>query len=120
LHTYRQQAIIPPFVVRVKARLNLHGVPSFEAVYTEKVAERDMQIDGESSEAPNKKKVVEKNPVTYVPGYGGLDSSVVEKYREKELAMHTNDQLVQDTEVRCLPGCTPPASQCNVKSLAEM
>ena len=108
---HRQQAIIPPFVVRVKARLNLHGVLSFEAVYTEKVEERDMQIDGESSEAPNKKKVVKKNPVAYVPGYGGLDSSVVEKYREKELAMHTNDQLVQDPEVHCLPGCTPPASQ---------
>ncbi|KAI0302594.1 heat shock protein 70 [Russula brevipes] len=87
--------------VRVKARINLHGVLSFEAVYTEEVEEKEeMQVDGESSEPPKKKKVVKKNPVAYVAGYGGLDSSVVDKYREKELTMHTNDKLVQDTEER--------------------
>lgn len=89
--------------VRVKARLNLHGVLSFEGVYTEEVEEKEeMQVDGETSEPPKKKKVVKKNPVAYVPGYGGLDSSVVEKYREKELTMSSTDKLVQDTEVRCL------------------
>ena len=88
--------------VRVKARLNLHGILSFEAVYTEEVEEKEeMQVDGESSEPPKKKKVVKKNPIAYVAGYGGLDSSVVDKYREKELAMYSNDKLVQDTEVRC-------------------
>ena len=89
--------------VRVKARLNLHGILSFEAVYTEEVEEREeMQVDGESSEPPKKKKVVKKNPVAYVAGYGGLDSSIVDKYREKELIMYSNDKLVQDTEVRFL------------------
>ena len=89
--------------VRVKARLNLHGILSFEAVYTEEVEEKEeMQVDGESSEPPKKKKVVKKNPVAYVAGYGGLDSSMVDKYKEKELAMYANDKLVQDTEVRCL------------------
>jgi hypothetical protein len=34
-----------------------------------------MQVDGESSEPPKKKKVVKKNPVAYVPGYGVLDLS---------------------------------------------
>jgi hypothetical protein len=29
-----------------------------------------MQIDGELSEAPNKKKVVKKNPIAYVPDMG--------------------------------------------------
>ncbi|KAH9978893.1 heat shock protein 70 [Lactifluus volemus] len=77
--------------VRVKARLNLHGVLSFES-------KEEMQVDGESSEPPKKKKVVKKNPVAYVTGYGGLDTSVVEKYREKELTMYANDKLVQDTE----------------------
>jgi heat shock 70kDa protein 4 len=87
--------------VRVKARLNLHGVLSFESVYTEEVEEKEeMQVDGETSEPPKKKKVVKKNPVAYVTGYGGLDTSVVEKYREKELTMYANDKLVQDTEVR--------------------
>ncbi|KAI0000483.1 heat shock protein [Russula vinacea] len=79
--------------VRVKARLNLHGVLSFEA-------KEEMQVDGESSEPPKKKKVVKKNPVAYVAGYGGLDSSVVDRYREKELTMYASDKLVQDTEER--------------------
>ncbi|KAI9442465.1 heat shock protein [Lactarius indigo] len=87
--------------VRVKARLNLHGVLSFEGVYTEEVEEKEeMQVDGDSSEPPKKKKVVKKNPVAYVAGYGGLDSSVVDKYKEKELTMYSNDKLVQDTEER--------------------
>jgi heat shock 70kDa protein 4 len=87
--------------VRVKARLNLHGVLSFEAVYTEEIEEKEeMQVDGESSEPPKKKKVVRKNPIAYVAGYGGLDSSLVEKYRERELTMSASDKLVQDTEVR--------------------
>ncbi|KAI9507914.1 heat shock protein [Russula earlei] len=87
--------------VRVKARLNLHGILSFEAVYTEEIEEKEeMQVDGESTEPPKKKKVVKKNAVPYVAGYGGLDSSVVDKYREKELTMHANDKLVQDTEER--------------------
>ena len=89
--------------VRVKARLNLHGVLSFEGVYTEEVEEKEeMQVDGESSEPPKKKKVVKKNPIASVAGYGGLDSSVIDKYREKELTMYSNDKLVQDTEVRFL------------------
>jgi len=87
--------------VRVKARLNLHGVLSFEAVYTEEIEEKEeMQVDGESSEPPKKKKVVKKNAVPYVAGYGGLDASVVDRYKEKELTMYSNDKLVQDTEVR--------------------
>ncbi|KAI0001358.1 heat shock protein [Russula compacta] len=87
--------------VRVKARLNLHGILSFEAVYTEEVEEKEeMQVDGESSEPPKKKKVVKKNPVAYVVGYGGFDPSIVDKYREKELTMYSNDKLVQDTEER--------------------
>ena len=89
--------------VRVKARLNLHGILSFEAVYSEEIEEKEeMQVDGEASEPPKKKKVVKKHPVPYVAGYGGLDSSVVDKYKEKELTMYANDKLVQDTEVRFL------------------
>ncbi|KAF8271318.1 heat shock protein 70 family [Lactarius quietus] len=87
--------------VRVKARLNLHGIVSFEAVYTEEIEEKEeMQVEGESTEPPKKKKVVKKNPVAYVASYGGLDSSMVDRYKEKELAMYANDKLVQDTEDR--------------------
>ncbi|KAI0266665.1 heat shock protein [Gloeopeniophorella convolvens] len=87
--------------VRVKVRLNLHGILSFESVYTEEVEEKEeMQVDGEGSEAPKKKKVVKKNPLAYIAGYGGVDSSIVEKYKESELTMYSNDKLVQDTEDR--------------------
>jgi hypothetical protein len=45
------------------------GVLCLEAVYTEEVEEKEeMQVDGESSEPPKKKKGVKKNPVACVPG----------------------------------------------------
>ncbi|KAI0044630.1 heat shock protein 70 [Auriscalpium vulgare] len=88
--------------VRVKTRINLHGVLSFESVYTEELEEKEeMQVDGDASaEAPKKKKVVKKNPVSFVTGYAALDPSIVERYKEQELKMYTNDKLVQDTEDR--------------------
>ncbi|KAI0066186.1 heat shock protein 70 [Artomyces pyxidatus] len=88
--------------VRVKTRLNLHGVLSFEGVYTEELEEKEepMQVDGEApaAETTTKKKKVIKKPVAFVAGYSGLDSSIVEQYKEQELKMYSNDKLVQDTE----------------------
>ncbi len=62
--------------VRVKARLNLHGVLSLEAVYTEEVEEKEeMQVDGESSEPPKKKKCCQEESRCLCP-WIGLDLSV--------------------------------------------
>lgn len=89
--------------VKVKARLNLHGLLSFEAAYTEEIEEREetpMAVDGEPEAAPKKKKVVKKTDVPFVWGSTSLDKAIVETMREQEAEMHAADKLVVDTEVR--------------------
>ena len=90
-------------VVKVKTRLNLHGVVSFEAAYIEELEEKEeMAVDGEE---PKKKKVVKKTNIPFVWTSTGLDPTVLEQYRQQEAEMHAADKLVADTEVslmRCL------------------
>jgi len=93
--------------VKVKARLNQHGLLSFEAVYTEEIEEKEetpMAVDGEPEAPPKKKKVVKKTDVPFVWGSTALDKSVVEVLREQEAEMHAADKLVVDTEVRFYAG----------------
>lgn len=85
--------------VKLKTRLNLHGIMSFESAYTEDVEEREeaMEVDGE---APKKKRVVKKNEILFSARTSSLDTSVVEKLKEQEAEMHAADKLVMDTEDR--------------------
>ncbi|KAI0948941.1 hypothetical protein AcW1_008676 [Taiwanofungus camphoratus] len=87
--------------VKLKTRLNLHGVLSFEQAYVEEVEEKDepMQVDG-AAEPSKKKKVVRKKDVPYIWGATSLDPSILEKYKEQEAQMHAADKLVMDTEDR--------------------
>ncbi|KAF9234289.1 Hsp70 protein-domain-containing protein [Melanogaster broomeanus] len=70
--------------VKLKTRLNLHGIMSFDSAYVEEVEEREetapMDVDGEAApaEAPAKKR----------------------RFKEQEAQMHAADKLVQDTEDR--------------------
>ncbi|KAG1871367.1 heat shock protein 70 family [Suillus subalutaceus] len=84
--------------VKLKTRLNLHGIMSFENAYTEEVEEREetMEVDGE---APKKKRVVKKE-IPFSTRTSSLDPSFVEKLKELEAGMHTADKLVMDTEDR--------------------
>jgi heat shock protein 4 len=89
--------------VKVKTRLNQHGLLSFEAAYTEEVEEVEespMAVDGEPEAAPKKKKIVKKTDVPFVWGSAALDKTIVESLREQEAEMHAADKLVVDTEVR--------------------
>ncbi|KAI0088088.1 HSP70-domain-containing protein [Irpex rosettiformis] len=87
-------------VVKVRARLNQHGVLSFEQAYTEEIEEREetMVVDGE--EAPKKKKIVKKVPVPFVWASTSLETSLLEQYKQTEAEMHAADKLVADTEDR--------------------
>ncbi|KAH8107653.1 heat shock protein [Cristinia sonorae] len=87
-------------VVKVKTRLNHHGIVSFEQAYYEEVEEKDdaMAVDGE--EAPKKKRVVKKKDLPFSWGSTSLDSSKLEEYRSAEAEMHAADKLVMDTEDR--------------------
>ncbi|KAI0784656.1 HSP70-domain-containing protein [Abortiporus biennis] len=86
--------------VRVKTRLNIHGVLSFEQAYVEEVEEKEeaMQVDGE--EAPKKKKVIKKKDIPFVWGASNLDQSILDQYKQAEAEMYAADKLVMDTEDR--------------------
>jgi len=98
--------------VKLKTRLNLHGVMSFEGAYVEEVeekveqkAEQQMDVDppaeGAAPAPPKKKKIVRKKEVPWVASTSSLDKSVLEALKEQENQMHAADKLVMDTEVSC-------------------
>ncbi|KAI0355801.1 heat shock protein 70 [Trametes cingulata] len=94
-------------VVKVKTRLNAHGILSFEQAYTEEIEEKEeqpMQVDGAEGEQqqqqPKKKKVVKKKDVPFVWSANSLDPSKLNEFKELEAQMHASDKLVQDTEER--------------------
>jgi heat shock protein 4 len=93
--------------VKLKTRLNLHGVLSFEAAYIEEVEEKEEAMDvdtvpdGELKPAPPKKKRhVKKTDVPFVTGTSSLDTAILERLKEQEAQMHAADKLVMDTEDR--------------------
>lgn len=95
-------------LVKVKTRLNLHGILSFETSYVEEVEEREepapMDVDpveGAAPVPPKKKRIVKKKDVPFVAGSSSLDKSVLETLKELENSMYVADKLVMDTEV-CL------------------
>ncbi|TFK95607.1 heat shock protein 70 [Pterulicium gracile] len=89
--------------VKVKTRLNLHGIVSFEGVYTEEIEEvaaEAMEVDAvEGEEAkPKKRTTKRKKDVQFVTRTTSLGAEVVERYRERESEMYSADKLVADTE----------------------
>ncbi|KAF6744939.1 heat shock protein 70 family [Ephemerocybe angulata] len=94
--------------VKVRTRLNLHGVMSFESAYVEEVEEKEepaaMDVEppaeGAPAPAPKKKRIVRKKEIPFVATNTSLSPERVEEYKEKELQMHESDKLVFDTEER--------------------
>ncbi|KAG6827596.1 hypothetical protein H0H92_011193 [Tricholoma furcatifolium] len=97
----------PTTAVKVKTRINLHGILSFESAYVEEIEEKEepaaMDVDapeGAAPAPPKKKRIVKKHEIPFVAGAASLDKSIVESLKEKENAMHAADKLVMDTEDR--------------------
>lgn len=103
--------------VKLKTRLNLHGIMSFESAYVEEIEEREeaapapapMDVDGAAegaaetpAPAPKKKRVVKKKEIPFVATNSSLEKSVVEAFKEQEVQMFSADKLVMDTEVGSL------------------
>ncbi|KAF8871912.1 heat shock protein 70 family [Mucidula mucida] len=90
--------------VKLKTRLNAHGILSFEAAYVEEIVEKEepaaMEVDAPEGAVPKKKRVTQKRDVPFFAGTASLDKSIVEKYKELEGQMHESDKLVMDTEDR--------------------
>lgn len=89
--------------VKLKARLNLHGVVSFETAYVEEIEEKEetpMDVDSaEAPVAPKKKRIVKKKEIPFIAGTSSLDKTILEALRESENQMYSADKLVMDTEV---------------------
>ncbi|KAL0957004.1 hypothetical protein HGRIS_003104 [Hohenbuehelia grisea] len=113
----------PTTCVKLKTRLNLHGLVSFEAAYIEEIEEREeaappppkegMDVDAPADPAPpKKKKFIKKKDIRFITGTNGLEKEILEKYREQEAQMHAADKLVMDTEVNIISAtrCLPPSS----------
>ena len=96
-------------LVKVKTRLNLHGITSFESAYVEEVEEREEMpapMDVESAEPPpppKKKRIVKKKEIPFVATSSSLDKKTLEVLKEQENQMHAADKLVMDTEVSLRP-----------------
>ena len=99
-------------IVKVKTRLNLHGVMSFEGAYVEEIEEKTeppvtMEVDGETktAEPPKVKRIHRKRELPVVVSSTSLDPTVLEQFKEREAEMHSADKLVMDTEVRLTLTC---------------
>lgn len=98
-------------IVKIKARLNLHGVLNFESAYVVEEVEKEeevpvdpsaMQTDGEAPKTEKKivKKMQRKGDLPVIAGINARDASIVAEYKDKEGQMAANDKLVLDTEDR--------------------
>lgn len=89
--------------VKVKARLDIHGIFSFASPYILDEAEGEedqaMETAEEGQEPVPKKKKTVKREVPGVFGANTLDKSIVADMREKEGQMFATDKLVAETEV---------------------
>jgi heat shock protein 4 len=98
-------------IVKIKARLNLHGVLNFESAYIVEEVEKEeevpvdpsaMQTDGEAPKTEKKivKKMQRKGDLPVLAGINARDASIVAEYKDLEGKMYSNDKLVLDTEDR--------------------
>ncbi|KAG0011490.1 adenyl-nucleotide exchange factor sse1 [Entomortierella chlamydospora] len=96
-----------PACVKVKTRVNIHGVLSVESAYIaeEIVKEETVEAsktegaEGEEAAAPETRKVkklVKKCDLPVVSATSSLDRSVIAELKEKEMEMIASDKLVVD------------------------
>ncbi|KAG0215956.1 adenyl-nucleotide exchange factor sse1 [Mortierella sp. GBA30] len=94
--------------VKVKARINIHGVLTVESAYVveevvkEELIEENAEADAENPDAPltrKVKKLVKKGDLPVVSATTALDRAIVNELKEKEMEMIASDKLVVDTEM---------------------
>ncbi|PKI84710.1 adenyl-nucleotide exchange factor sse1 [Malassezia vespertilionis] len=94
-------------IVKVKARLNLHGIVNIESAYTVDEVEQEEEVpvqvaEGEPPKTEKRivKKLQRKDDLPVESNILVLANTQLEKYRETENEMHASDRLVADTEDR--------------------
>jgi heat shock protein 4 len=90
-----------PVQIKVKSRLNLHGILSFEGaqLIEEELSEPEPPAEGAEGEAAKPRKLVKKTDLPVITRYTSLEPEVLERLRESENSMYAADKLVADTEV---------------------
>lgn len=91
--------------VKVKTRLNLHGILSFEGAYqVEEVEKEETITTGEGDDKKEEKKMVKKlqrkGDYQTAAQYNTIPSNIVNDYQEAEGKMAADDKLVMETEER--------------------
>ncbi|CAO3699541.1 unnamed protein product [Rhizopus stolonifer] len=86
--------------IKVKVRLNIHGILSVESAYTveEKMVEEETKNKDGEKEVKKVKKLVKTGDLPVVTGHTGISKELVNEYREKEAQMYSNDKLIAATE----------------------
>lgn len=97
-------------IVKVKARLNLHGVLNVESAYTVDEIEKEeevpvegaQQVEGEPPKTEKRmvKKLQRKDDLPVASQISHLTADQIAELKEKEGQMHAADKLVADTEDR--------------------
>jgi heat shock protein 4 len=91
--------------VKVKARLNLHGILNFEGAYqVEEVEKEEIVTTGEGDNKVEEKKMVKKiqrvGDYPVVAQYNSISEHTVNEWVEAEGKMYADDKLVMETEER--------------------
>lgn len=91
--------------VKVKTRLNLHGILSFEGAYqVEEVEKEEVVTTGEGDDKKEEKKMVKKiqrkGDYQAVAQYNTIPPNLINDWQEDEGKMHAEDKLVMETEER--------------------
>ena len=97
-------------IVKVKARMNLHNVLSFEGAYTVDEVEKEEEVpvadpaapEGEPPKTEKRmvKKLQRKDDLPIESDLGVVNETVLAQMKEREGQMHAADKLVVDTEDR--------------------
>jgi heat shock protein 4 len=89
-----------PAHIKVKVRLNIHGILSVESAYTveEKMVDEEIKNKDGEKEVKQVKKLVKTADLPVVSGSAGLTKDLINDYTEKEGQMYANDELIAATE----------------------
>ncbi|ORZ05089.1 heat shock protein 70 family [Absidia repens] len=89
-----------PAQIKVKVRLNIHGIMSVESAHTveEKMVEEEVTNKDGEKETKKTKKLVKTADLTVVSGNTSVPRNFVEQYAEKESQMVASDKLIMATE----------------------
>lgn len=89
-----------PVEIKVKVRLNIHGILSVESAYTveEKEFEEEVTKEDGEKEIKKTKKLVKKADLPVVAGTTNLSKELLDQYLEREGQMAANDKLIAATE----------------------